>query len=379
MKYLILFLVCIAFNVNGQHYFSAFELGAGKILPNYPGHPSTPFNLSLGASICQKSTHKEWGSYFRNPETGISLRLAYLGNNEILGNQISIYPFVNFQLNEKPKPLFLKLGLGLAVFNNPYDSISNRSNQVIGSMLSWHFNATLYKTLMKTEENEIRIGLGYYHASNGHIQIPNYGLNAFLVSGEVLLHNTSKSNSIHHQPDTNQSNWVIEHRIGLGMHELAGTTAPVGGPKYAVFSTGVSIGYLTPRNHINWKAGLIGRYYTSYYQYLSDQNRNPAYLDASGIYLMLGSEVLLGHVGLDAELGINLYRPFFREFYDQFVDRNERDYILKNLFNTRLGLNYYLINPYRRPKYNVKLGCHINANFGQADFSDLTLGFIYRL
>jgi hypothetical protein len=376
---ILFFLVVVSFNVLGQKSFPAFELGAGRILPNYPGHPSAPLSLSVSASLCQSNEHTSWGSNFRNPETGLALRLAYLGNNEILGNQISVYPFVNFQLNKKPKPIYLKLGLGLALFNKPYDSITNKSNQVLGSVLSWHFNGTFYKTLMRTNDYEFRLGLGYYHASNGHIQIPNYGLNAFLLSGEILLRNSTRLKSIQaYTKDTSLSYWVVEHRIGLGVHELAGTTTPVGGPKYTVLTTGFNVGYI-PRNHIKWKAGLIGRYYTSYYHYMYDRNRNPRLLDASSIHLMIGSEFFLGHVGLDVELGVCLYRPFFREFYDQFVDRSERDYFLKNLFNNRLGLNYYLINPYKRPKYNVKVGGHINANFGQADFSDLTVGFVYRL
>lgn len=380
MKYFVIFLILIRLEGNSQAFYPAFEIGAGKIIPNYPGHPSSPFNISFGASLYQSSVNKVWGQYFRNPESGLTIRLAYLGNNDVLGNQLSIYPFANFQLTKKsnPLPLYLKLGMGLAIFNKPYDSVTNRENQVMGSMFSWHFNATFYKTILKNAENEFRLGLGYYHASNGHIQIPNYGLNAFLLSGEVLFNKSTRTFSEQTKIDSAKSYWVIEQRIGVGIHELAGTTSPVGGPKYGVFTTGFNIGYI-PKNHIKWKVGMIGRYYTSFYQYQSDNNQNPSFLDASCIYVMVGSEFYLGHIGLDAELGFILYRPFFREFYDKFISRSERDYFLKNLINNRLGINYYLLNPYSRPKWNIKMGCHINANFGQADFSDMTLGLVYRL
>ena len=36
------------------------------------------------------------------------------------------------------------------------------------------------------------------------------------------------------------------------------------------------------------------------------------------------------------------------------------------------------ISTSKNPKHNVFLGVHINANFGQADFSELSIGYVYR-
>ena len=42
-----------------------------------------------------------------------------------------------------------------------------------------------------------------------------------------------------------------------------------------------------------------------------------------------------------------------------------------------MGLKYYLIGTTKVPKNNLYLGFHINANLGQADFTELSLGYVY--
>ena len=44
-----------------------------------------------------------------------------------------------------------------------------------------------------------------------------------------------------------------------------------------------------------------------------------------------------------------------------------------------MGLKYYIINTKKKPKHNIYLSAHINSNLGQADFSELSLGYVYRL
>ncbi len=81
---------------------------------------------------------------------------------------------------------------------------------------------------------------------------------------------------------------------------------------------------------------------------------------------------------MDAELGLNLFKPFYQEFNNKFEDDSDFEYWLKKTFVTRLGLKRYAINTSKNPKNNLFLGAHINANFGQADFSELSIGYVYR-
>ncbi|MDE5420378.1 hypothetical protein L3073_16700 [Ancylomarina sp. DW003] len=108
----------------------------------------------------------------------------------------------------------------------------------------------------------------------------------------------------------------------------------------------------------------------------------PDYIDspswnASNIYFHLGSEFLIGHFGLDIEGGLNLYKPFYKEYYETHGSSNELKYKLKKYFSSRMGLNFYIINTNKLPKNNFFIGANINANFGQADFTELNFGYMY--
>lgn len=377
------FLVCLVWfpftivSQNGGSYFS-IEGGAGRIVPNYTrGYPKSSARVDGIASLYLRTDAKSWAPYFNHPEVGVSVLWSFLGNAKVFGSQFSIYPFVNFKFNSKPKPFFFKFGLGLAHFTTYFDAQTNPDNLAVGAPFSWHFNASFGQTLAYFDKGELRLTGGYFHSSNGHTQIPNFGLNSALVGFEYLF-SGNKSTTERLKLADSPSYWIVEHRSGLGFHELAATASPVGTPKYGVFSTGVHVGYVH-REHIKYKAGFYARYYNSYYNYLIDNYGSSTIAEAGNIYFMAGAEFLLGHVGIDIEGGLNLYKPFFKEFYDTFEHRGNFDYWTKALFNTRMGLNYYVFDNYSHKKWNVRIGAHINANFGQADFSDASIGVVRRM
>jgi hypothetical protein len=109
------------------------------------------------------------------------------------------------------------------------------------------------------------------------------------------------------------------------------------------------------------------------------------------------SELYLGHVGIEVDLGYNIYKPFYevewklqQGFYWDFYNSDgtyetryvygelNSKYQLKKSILTRLGLKYYLFNNNEHPKHNLFLGATLNANLGQADFTEFNFGYIYR-
>ena len=52
-------------------------------------------------------------------------------------------------------------------------------------------------------------------------------------------------------------------------------------------------------------------------------------------------------------------------------------YKLKRLISGRLGLKYYLIGTKKSPVNNLYFGVYLNSNLGQADFSEMSLGYVY--
>lgn len=351
----------------------------GHIIPNYRGdYPSLKMRADAAINLGFTSDSTQWGSYYNYPETGVAFQVSSLGNNRALGQQFSLFPYANFRLNKKRKPLFLKFGLGVAAFTKFYNAVSNRGNAAIGSRFNWHFNITLSKTIAIFPMAELRIAGGGYHASNGHIQIPNFGLNTPLIGFELFFRKQQPYVFRVKNTDT-KSYWVFELRTGLGVHELAGTAWPMGTPKYGIYSVGINAGYVH-REHIKYKLGITNRYYNSFYNYQQAKGYNTSIMQASGLYIMTGTEFLLGHFGLDLEVGFNLYRPFFDEFFFTFEGKTKNaDYWLKRVINSRMGLNYYLFSCYKPQRFNVRVGAHINANFGQADYADVSIGVTYRI
>jgi hypothetical protein len=99
-------------------------------------------------------------------------------------------------------------------------------------------------------------------------------------------------------------------------------------------------------------------------------------------------------VGIDLQLGYNLHKPAYKmewrinEGWDDTPREISRSWVLGELDGTykkkyrissRLGLKYYLIGMEKAPKHNFYVAASLNANLGQADFSELSLGYVQSL
>lgn len=370
-----------------DYRFFETEYSVGKIVPNYTKiFPSSSVQQALTLSIGKQSADTaNWGRYYRFPETGFSFFASNLGNNKVFGNQFSVLPFIRFKVLNQSRPFYIKLALGVTYFTTHFDSITNSGNLSNGSPFSWGFQAMLYKTIYQKNNFNIKLVAGYSHHSNGHTQIPNYGLNSALFGISAQWdknndNNLSDQNPSYKNHKSSVKKYFINFREGLGFHELGATDKPIGGTKKMVYTSAISFGLLF-NNHIKWKAGFSYRYYEHYYDYiqknnLTAYNNNPKW-SASNIYFFTGIEFLMNHVAIDVEGGLNIYKPFYKKFNIDFKNDNDFRFELKKLFNARMGLNYYVINTIKNPTHNVFVGTHINSNFGQADFTEFSTGYIY--
>ncbi|PJC62763.1 MAG: hypothetical protein CO022_02850, partial [Flavobacteriales bacterium CG_4_9_14_0_2_um_filter_32_27] len=174
------------------------EYMVGKVVPNYlNSFPSTHLQhgLALNIGSLKTDTNSSWAKYFNYPQTGISLFYSNIGNDRIFGNQFSAMTFVAFNLfNKSQKPLYFKLSIGAAYFTTHYDSITNPKNVNVGSPFKWAFQAGVYKTISEKPGMNLKLGLLFSHASNGHTQIPNFGLNSALLSISAQFYDKKISN-----------------------------------------------------------------------------------------------------------------------------------------------------------------------------------------
>ena len=145
--------------------------------------------------------------------------------------------------------------------------------------------------------------------------------------------------------------------------------------------------------------GFYYRFYEDYYDYITEDGKlvNELYpkfkekpvLYSSNVGLFINGELLLSHVGIEFEIGFNLYKPSYKfdwQINEEKYVNNEYQlgelnwyYHVKKTIATRLGSKLYLINTNKAPRHNLFLGAFINANLGQADFSELTFGYVYCL
>ena len=326
-----------------------------------------------------------WSRYYNYPFTGFSFFYSDLGNDSIFGKELNVSTFIAYNLSRhKFNAWQIRLGLGLSYFTKHYNAENNIINDAVGSSFTWGFQAFLYRNIVLTPQLHLKIGGGFLHGSNGHTKLPNYGINSAMgsIALKYFTQSLSSSGNRRVKYDAGIKNYFINYRYGTGFHEFGGTSGPVGGPTDIVNSHALSVGIIF-RRHIKVRTGFTFRYYHHFYSYITENNP-PKYMDnprwnASNIFFFIGCEFLLGHFGMDIEGGLNLHKPFYREFFVVYEEGSELSYQLKRWFPTRLGLNYYIINTNKMPKHNIFAGVNINANFGEADFTECSIGYTYQI
>ena len=126
----------------------------------------------------------------------------------------------------------------------------------------------------------------------------------------------------------------------------------------------------------------------------SDLSSN-AFTNALNIGISVKGELVLNHIGIEIQGGINIFKPAYKVDWRinkgwgevpkvipesggnfRLGDINEDYYKIKRTISARLGLKYYFINTTKTPTDNVFIGAFINSNLGQADFSELAIGYV---
>ena len=285
------------------------EILIGKTLPSNKIFPKTDpqFNIGLNFEKRQLSEDREWEKILNYPTTGISLYYSNFGNNEVLGNAVSLLPFILFNLNSK-ETLSVKFGLGASYFNKQYHSINNSTNSAISSKLTWALQAFIYYNISVSNFREFRIGAGYFHHSNGHTKLPNLGLNSVLFSVStpinIVKHKEISEQSFDILKIKNIGDTFYTIRYGEGINEFIDYKSKRKSVRALEIYGGVYY-----KNIFKISLGLTYNFYEHYYDYIKENKINPyiknPITNASNIYVSIGVEALLGNIGVDWEGGLN--------------------------------------------------------------------------
>ena len=392
----------------GQEQYSNFvtaEYTIGKTSITNTGFPDVGLHQAwfFNFGSFQNTNENEWAHRLNQPKTGVSVAFARYGQDDILGYSVSVMP--NIELGIGRSDFGIHLAFVAAYFNKQFDLDENLYNEKIATRLNYSYRAMLYYNLSPESKTNWRLGLGYYHQSNGHTRFPNQGLNSFTASISAALGVTPERQEgkfVDEKEFANTKNFFVSARRGLGVNAFT----EVQNDKRPVQITSVSAGLIVNKT-FKFGIGVFHKFYKHYYDYINlgedllpdyPQLADQPYINASAIGVSAIGEFQLNHIGMEIELGFNISKPFFEidyiinsgysftESYPgvgpvtfRILGEIDSFYYLKRLISTRMGLKYYMIGTEQNPTHNIYFGAHINANLGQADFSEVSLGYVYSI
>jgi hypothetical protein len=359
------------------------EFFVGQTFQPNSWFPKLKTHYMFGVSLENKKSNfiKKWSNTINLSSTGVGVYFSSIGNNEIVGNSISILPFVEINLNNK-ETFSTKFGLGASYFTKKYHLVNNPLNTAVSTKFTWAFQIFIYHTIHLNSNRSLKIGAGYFHQSNGHTQLPNSGLNTVLASVSTSFQLNKKL--VNEYPiidlttDSKKYNTFYAFRYGQGFQKFIAHESNVKTVNVIEFKGGVFY-----KNVLKFSAGITYNFYHHYYDYIKKYEVEPYFekpvLNASNVYLSIGVEALFGNIGIDWEGGLNVYKPFYKQHYILENEKLDNIYKLKKLFLGRLGLKLYAINTLKKPKNNFYISTHIKSNLSQADYTALSVGFIHRV
>ena len=346
---------------------------------------------------------QEWAQRLKGPRTGINFGYTNFGNSENLGSALSILPFIEFNAF-RSKKMTVQVGTGASYFTEKYDPITNPNNEAVTTDFTWSFRLFGYYKVASTNNIDWRTSIGYAHHSNGHTRLPNQGYNSFLVgiSADIKKNaNLTSYSQINKSIYPKSKYSYVAVRSGYGLQTLAKPFNDIK-PVY-VFSGEYGKVY---NNTYKVGIGMYYRFYRQYYEYITNNEslvqdgrefdsfkEHPTW-SASNLGAFISGEVLLNHFGINLQIGFNFYKPAYKidwrinqgwdvvpaeipENSNIVLGEFDTKFKLKKLISSRLGLKYYFIGTRNAPKNNFFVGANINSNLGQADFTELSFGYVH--
>ncbi len=362
-------------HINFNYHYGNINNNIAEFTPINPG------NISMFEINVSKQTRGEqyWHKSYFYPEVGVSCVFGNISNKEEMGKMLSILPtFTLTSIEKKGLKAFARLGMGLSYFTKHYDRINNPDNLFMGSAIAAHVMIQGGMRKYIAENWSANAQLAFSHHSNGHIQVPNFGINIVSYGLGITYHFTDDKKPVQN-PIMNYANpWLFNVRLGMGIHEFAGTSTAIGGPKYPVF---VSSLYMSKRYTAasNFHAGLHFNYYASYYDFIVQQAifDDHKRLNASNVILFVGQEFLLGHFSFVLQAGFNIYNPYNARIKELGASPGNISKFLGNYVTNKLGFQYYFKNPKITTQHNLFMGLFIKTHLAQADFIEYGVGYTF--
>ena len=382
-----------------KQLFAEYSIGETSSADNQFLSLKSSQTFGIGFGIQHNDT-LNWVKQLRNPYTGIILQVSNQGNTERIGYSYSLLPYIEKPIILKNEKLKLLAALGVAYHTKKYDFYENWQNKAISTDFTYAFRLGLYYDIFSKNNFQTRINLNYLHYSNGHIQWPNNGINTLAVGLNLNYTRFKKDTNlpekeVRKEDIKKDKKTFFSVQTGIGEHALYRFY----NFRRNVYSMDFMYGKIYNKIH-KVGVGVYFRNYQNNYKYIKEGNnlvsaeypnlqKNP-FLNSSSAGIALNYEFLMQHISVETEVGLTIFRPFFpTEFRLNATLINKQTglyengksegttYTLKRFISGKLGLKYYLFNTNNSPKNNFYLGGHIVSVLGQADYSELALGYVH--
>ncbi|MEP2937394.1 MAG: acyloxyacyl hydrolase [Gilvibacter sp.] len=381
------------------------EVLLGQTFESNDGFPDTSMQYQTIIGFARDNTYntQEWAYRLKRPITGLSLGFTNFGNLDSLGIALTVMPIIEFKLF-KSQRISALVGMGASYFTEQFDAQTNPKNQAVTTDFTWAYRAHFYYNFLNTKNIDWRFGIGYAHHSNGHTRLLNQGFNSALASVSAIIHKPKRDIEPKELSTVKYQRTIyryISMRYGQGQNVLALSF----NDKKSVYSLAGEYGWVY-NNTFKFGIGFTYRMYQHYYDYIKDNEslvqdgrefdffKESPWRYATNFAITINGEFLLNHIGLDLQIGYNFHKPAYQIDWriNEGWDNTPRDipedwmlgefnskFELKKQIATRMGLKYYLFGTNAAPTHNIFAGAHITANLGQADFTELSIGYVYKL
>lgn len=307
----------------------------------------------------QTNGKKAWQQIHHYPSPGIAISFTDYGNDEILGQSISIMPNMNVPLIRSDKfSLQFLVGAGIAFLSKHYDYHENPTNNVIASTVNNITSFSLSGNWKFARQLSLFGGGSFTHFSTGAVRLPNLGINVpawnFGLRYQPVPYSTQEFIKKELPPATKKILFAIQ--AGIGFQEAG---AP-NGPMYHLYLTEIAAGIMLTRwNKIS--AGIMGTYKEAASSFIKQEEIYPDHFFANSCAIsgFVKDDILFGFTGISLMVGYNFYQPSPLEYG----------------FYQKLGVPFYFPAFGKEKNDRISIGVYVVAGDFTADYVSIDTGF----
>ncbi len=336
-----------------------------------PVKPGYVLELSYGTKL---NGSKDWHQYYKYPKFFVSTFIGYPGNEEY-GYFIGLVPQFLFDRDLSEKwSYYTKIGVGITYHTNSYDRNDNPLNMLVGSAITGMGSLEFGFEYDINNKSSIGAALGIIHFSNGHVQLPNLGMNFPVINLNYTYQfkDYPEFEEIYNNDKINKP-WNFFVTIGVGLHEFGSSTKPTNGLKYLVQDYSFGFSKRTSQIH-KFSLGVNVLHYNSFNKFIIYQELDigDPFLQSSVVGIFGAHEFKFGRFGFYSELGIDIYKPFYRYSVSMYGAKYGVKDFIKAINSNKMGLRYDYI---KTDKFCATAGINLKVNMAQADFIEILTSF----